>query len=79
MLLGEMYFQRSTIFDIFALHTERKRCGQMVPTPCYSQNQVVSACHSFRPVAPSFILAKIPFFGSFFFLFFFNTERGVAI
>ena len=33
----------STIFDILALHTKRKRCGQMGPTPCYLQSQAVSA------------------------------------
>ena len=42
-----------------ALYTKVKRCGQMGPTPCYSQSQVASACQSFRPVAPFFFLAKV--------------------
>ena len=36
----------------FALHTKRKRCGQMGPTPCYSQ----PSSPRFRPVAPFFFL-----------------------
>ena len=34
----------------------------MGPTPCDSQSQVVSACQSFRPIAPFFFLAKVSFF-----------------
>ena len=30
-------------------------------TPCYSHSQVVFACQSFRPVAPFFFMAKVPF------------------
>ena len=35
-------------------------------TPCYIQSQVVSACQRFRPVAPFFFLAKVPFLFCFF-------------
>ena len=37
----------------------------MGPTTYYSQSQVVSTCQSFMPRAPSFFLAKLPFFGFF--------------
>ena len=42
--------------------------------PHVIHSQVVSVCQSFRPVAPFIFLAKVPFY-----LFFFNTERGVAM
>ena len=41
--------------------------------PCYLQSQVVSACQSFRPVAPFFFLAKLPFMA------YLNTVRSEAI
>ena len=50
-----------------------KRCGQRGPIPCL-QSQVVSACQSFRPVAPLFFSDKSTIFG-----FLLNTEMGVAI
>ena len=46
----------------------------MGPTPCYSKGQVVSACQSFRPVAPFFFLVKIPFLVC---VFFFKIQKGV--
>ena len=70
---------RSNIFlevlflKCFALHTKRKKCGQMGPIPCYAQSQFMFACQSFRPVAPFFFLEKVSF------LAFLNTEKGVAI
>ena len=57
---GEVPFL--TFLAFLALYTKMNRCGQMGPTPCYSQSQVVPACQSFRPVAPLVFLAKkIPF------------------
>ena len=47
----------------------------MVPTPCYSQSQVESACQSSRPEAPLFFWLKV----SFCVCFVFNTEKGVAL
>ena len=43
----------------------------MGPTLHYLQSQVVSACQSFRPVAPFFLLAKVPF------LFLVLIQKGV--
>ena len=65
-------------FDILALHTKRKWCGQMGPTPCHLQSRVVSACQNLRPVAPFFFLVKVPFLLIYYY-YFFNTENGVAI
>ena len=75
-------FLRVPFLTFLASHT-RKRCGQVGPTPCYSQSQDVSACQSFRPVAPFFFLAEVEIFGFFFiiiflFYYFLNRERGVA-
>ena len=42
----------------------------MRSTPCYLQSQVLSACQSFRPVAPLFFLAEVP-------LWLFKIQRGV--
>ena len=39
----------------------KKSCGQMGPTPLYSQSQVVSVCRSFRPVAQFLSPAKYNF------------------
>ena len=43
----------------------------MKPSPSYMQSLVVSACQSFRSVAPFFFLAKIPIL-----LFFFGGGGG---
>ena len=72
MIRSKCFFS-STIFKYFGLTHKENRCGQMGPTPCYSQHQVVFSCLSFRPVAPFFFLVKVPFSAVL------NIERGVAI
>ena len=42
-----------------------------MPTPCYSQSQVVFVCQNFKPAAQVFPLAKY-----FFLLLFFGMEKG---
>ena len=39
--------------------------------PCYLQSQIVSACRTFRPVAPLFFLEKVLF------LAFLKIQKGV--
>ena len=38
--LGQVFLLKY-YFGIFTLHRERVRCGQMGPSPCYSQSEVV--------------------------------------
>ena len=64
-------FLKVPFFTFLALHTKKKGCGQMGPTTCYSQSQTVSACQGFRPVAPFFFMAKVPF------LAYFKIHKGV--
>ena len=70
MRLGQHDFLKVLFLTFLAKHTKRKKCGQMGPTPCYLQGQVVSACQSFRPVAPSFF----NFFLIFNFFIFYNID-----
>ena len=44
----------------------------MGPTPSYLQSQVVSACQSFRPLAPFLFLVKDPFL-----VLYFLIKKGV--
>ena len=39
--LGSSVFAEIQFLAFLALHRERKRCGQVEPSPCYSQSQVV--------------------------------------
>ena len=57
----------------FRLAHNMKGCDQLRSTQVYSQSQIVSACQSFRPVAPFFFLVKVPFWATF------NRERVMAI
>ena len=54
-------FLEVPFLTFLALHIKRKRCGHMRFIPSNPQSQVVSACQRFRPVAPFFFLAKVPF------------------
>ena len=62
----------SNVFGILALHTKRKRCGHMEPTPCCLQRQVVSVYQVLDLYLLFFFLANVPF------LAFLNAERGMA-
>ena len=64
------YFLEALILAFLTLHTKKKRCGQMGPTPSYLRSQVVSVCQVLGLVAPLFFSGKISFL---------NTERGAAI
>ena len=59
MWLGHSAFLEVPFLPFLALHTKRKRCDHMGPTPCYLQSLVVSVCQNFKPVAPFFFLAKV--------------------
>ena len=67
------FFFKVPLLSFLILHTKRKRCGQMGSIPCYSESSCVCMQKCFRPVAPLFFLAKVPF------LLLLNIERGVAI
>ena len=41
--LGSSVFADITFYAFLALHKKRKRCGQVGPSPCYSQSEVVYA------------------------------------
>ena len=41
--LGSSVFVEIPFLAFLALHRLRKRCGQMGPSPCYSQSEVVYA------------------------------------
>ena len=43
-----MFFLEVPFLTFSALHT-KKKCGQIGPTLCYSESNVVPACQSFRP------------------------------
>ena len=57
---GSSVFAEIPFLAFLALHRESKRCGQVGPSPCYSQREVI-CIPSFRSVAPRVFLAKIPF------------------
>ena len=40
---GSSVFAEVPFLAFWALHTKRKRCGQVGPSPCYSQSEVVYA------------------------------------
>ena len=76
MWLAQSVFLEVSFLTFLALHTKRKRCGQVGSTPYYSQSQVVSACQRFGPVAPFLFSDQSTIFSL---LSFFNTERGVCV
>ena len=41
--LGPSVFAVMTFLAFLALHRERRMCGQVGPSPCYSQSEVVYA------------------------------------
>ena len=41
--LGSSVFAEIPFLALLALHRERKRCGQVGPSPCYSQSEFVYA------------------------------------
>ena len=75
MIRPKCFFLEVTFFTYLALLSNRKRCGQMGSTPCYSQSKVVFVCQSFRLVAPFFVPGKSTLFG----FFYFNTRSGMAL
>ena len=41
--LGSGFFSEIPFLAFLALHSKRKRCGQVGPSPCYSQSEVIYA------------------------------------
>ena len=42
--LGSSVSAEIPFLAFLPLHRERKRCGQVEPSPCYSQSEVLYAC-----------------------------------
>ena len=67
------WFFENTNYGILAIHTKRRRCRQVGPTPCYSQSQV--CVHTkFQDCSAMSFSGNITIFWTIF-----NTERGVTI
>ena len=60
--LGSCIFAEIPFLAFLVLHWERKRCGQVDPSTCYSQSGYICITN-FRSVAPWVFLAKVPFSG----------------
>ena len=61
--LGQVFFFSDILFWLFlALHRIRKRCGQVEPSPCYSQSKVEYVYQVLELLLQGFSLKKHHFF-----------------